>query len=218
MDWDDEEFEPPPPVTENAVAVSSTTPNKWQDEDQESEEVPEVWDEEPPKIEDKVKKNNDTKKVKNKVTKPAVSEQTEVQTDPVAEKLKQQLKVEDADFENTQEIFSGLDSVSVINIADPKDEKDFEALSDRLARQLIIYEKSFHYRGFLKSLFKLTTQPLKSEEIKELAGVLTVVANEKLKSEKGKKKKGVTVKKTTLNLKDDDMGRGDDFDAYTDFM
>jgi len=227
MDWDDDEFEPVPVVTSISVQ------NKWVDEDGADEGIPEAWDEEPPKpssstdgvkgsktTKKEAKKKNPAKSEKEEALKSKLAtEQAAAELDPVAEKLKRQLKVEEADFQNTQEIFSGLDSVSVISTADPKDEKDFEALADKLARKLIIYEESYHYRGFLKSLFKLTTQPLKSEEIKELAGALTVIANEKLKSEKtAKKKKGVATKKTTLNLKDDSMERGDDFDAYTDFM
>jgi len=137
--------------------------------------------------------------------------------DPEGEKKYKQLMVEAADFENTREMFSGLD---VIDTKHPKDEKDFEALATLLAQKLAIFDKSYHFKEFLKSLYRQTAASLKSDDIKELSSVLGMVANEKMKSEKEKqKKKKAPGKRTTLNVKSDfDEEQEDVLDDYSDFM
>jgi hypothetical protein len=217
--WEDEEFEPPKPI------VASTQASKWDDEDKE-EEAPAAWDDEPPKKDESKGGKKEVAKAKKPSGKKGqtgkssgASKVVEEDEDPMVKKRKDQLRVEESDFQNTQDVFSGLDSVSVISTSDPKDEKDFEALADVLGKKLTVYEKSFHYRGFLKSLLKHTTQNLKAEEIKDLAAALTVISNEKLKMEKGGgKKKKVTAAKKALNVKEDDVRGPEDFDDYSDFM
>jgi hypothetical protein len=139
---EDEEFEPPPPV----VATTST-PSKWEDEDKEEQEAPEAWDKEDEEEEEQSSKPKEPKKIKpkkpakksaaNKIKPPPEEEGL---VDPIIEKIRAQQRVEEADFQNTKEMFSGLDSVSVVNTSDPKDEKDFEVLAESLAKKLSIYE------------------------------------------------------------------------------
>jgi len=220
-DWDADDFIPPP--------VSGGA-SKFEDELQlEEKSIPESWDAEPTKVQTTKSSKEAQKAVKNKeaskVKKPvAVNKARAVELDSFADKTKKQNAVEDADFQNTQEMFSGLDSVSIVNTADPKDEKDFEVLAETLSKKLVVYEKSIHYKAFLKSFTKQLANVLKVEEIKELSASLALVANDKLKNEKnaGKKKKGLTKKIVKKGEDDDEEGEDGfvtgEYDEYSDFM
>jgi len=194
-------------------------PTRWEGEDKE-EEVQESWEEEKAQTPSKPVNNkltSKTKKVDNKKTKPSKNEPPS-NLDPVAQKIKQQKLVEEADYENTKEMFAGLDEA--VNTTTPKDDKDFEALAKILVDKFSYLEKiNLHlYRTtFLKCLFRNITANMKSDEIKELATILTTQSNEKLKIEKEKtKKKKVPAKKTSLNVERD--MEDDGLDDYSDFM
>jgi hypothetical protein len=51
--------------------------------------------------------------------------------------------VEQSDMENAKEMFAGLSDDSFINMTNPKDEKDFDALATHLSKKLILFEVSF---------------------------------------------------------------------------
>jgi hypothetical protein len=62
-----------------------------------------------------------------------------LQSDVLSERQKRQI-VEDSDLENAKGMFAGLDAEYKIDIANPKDEKDFEVLATTLADKLANYE------------------------------------------------------------------------------
>jgi len=182
MSWEDEEVEAP------LAQVSLADPSRWADEDREEGNTKESWEQEdqqqPPQPQAQPQPQHQQQK--RSFRKPGVVPPQGPPQDPEGEKKYKQLMVEAADFENTREMFSGLD---VIDTKHPKDEKDFEALATLLAQKLAIFDKSYHFKEFLKSLYRQTAASLKSDDIKELSSVLGMVANEKMKSEKEKQKK-----------------------------
>jgi len=214
MSWDEEGFE-----------VPSITPptSKWELEDQE-EEVKDSWEDE---ISNKPKENatsepkpeSTSKKGATKKGKPTAKTSTKIEEtleDPLMEKHRKQLMVEQADFENTTSMFSGLSSELKIDTGNPKDARDFDALADMLAKKLNLFGTSTHYTNFLKNLFRQLTANLESNDISQLSTSLSVLANEKMKSEKEKKKKKPGAKRATVNLKNEEGEEGE-YDEFTDF-
>jgi len=215
MSWDEDDFEPPTVVP--VVGVNTkTAPKKFEDEDKEEEKTKESWESEN-KPEDP--SNSAKKKAKEKIKEKEIeSKVSEGPVDPETEKLRLQQKQEEEKLENAQALFTGLELNTdlVIDLKNPKDEKDFEVLGDLLASKVAIFEKSIHYRTFLKIFIKKASAGLKIEDLKELSTAITVLANEKLQAEKTKKKKKTTSKKS-INVKEDNDYDNID-DEYSDFM
>jgi len=132
MNWEDEGFEVP------AVTPSAA---KWELEDQE-EPVKESWEDESdkpkekPKTQKKDTESNSSKKGVAKKGKISNSSTTIEETleDPLMEKQRQQLIIEQSDFENTTSMFSGLSTELKIDTGNPKDARDFEALAEMLSK------------------------------------------------------------------------------------
>jgi Translation initiation factor eIF3 subunit len=112
-----------------------------------------------------------------------------------------QRAVEDADFENTEDLFGGLaDALSTKN---PKSEADFEELAAQLSRKLSVHAKSRHFGLFVKSLVRGCADGLDPVELRDISSAIQTLANTKTaEMQKGKgKKKG----KVRVNIK---MERG----------
>jgi len=215
--WEDDDFEPNLPL---APAV-----NKWSDE-----QTAVVLPEPEPRSEHRQPTEKPKEKQKDRPKeKPDV--QAVQQVEPAVAKAIRDQEVRASDIQSAKDLFDGLDASHVIDTANPKDENDFSALAELLASKITVYEKSIHYKSFLRSLLKSLAMPLKSDEVKDLAAVLGVVANEKLKSDKPAKKKkaagpqivkkGATAGKSpTAEADDEDLEndvRYTEHDAY-DFM
>ncbi|KAK1367230.1 Eukaryotic translation initiation factor 3 subunit J [Heracleum sosnowskyi] len=219
-DWEDE---PAPLVLKKEVVKSL-----WDDEDVDDNDIKESWEDEdepspvpvsdppaekPPKK--TVAKVNDKKGKTAEVVK-------EEPLDPVAEKLRQQRLVEEADYKNTAELFGkkGGDDKS-LDIFIPKSENDFLEYAELISLKLRPYEKSFHYIGLLKSVIRMSMTSLKASDAKEVASSVTAIANEKLKAEKeanaGKKKTGAKKKQLIVDKPDDDAVVGNLDSSYDDF-
>ncbi|OAY84911.1 Eukaryotic translation initiation factor 3 subunit J [Ananas comosus] len=228
-DWEEDDFEPAPPSLKIEPPKS-----KWADEDAEDEDVKESWEdeEEPvkaPKEEPAVEKTvskagakaaaKKGKQPETKVTEVAIEEAV----DPVAEKLRQQRLVEEADYKSTTELFARKGDEKSLDNFIPKSESDFLEYAELLSLKIRSYEKSFHYMGLLKAVIRLSMTSLKAADAKEVASSVTAIANEKLKAEKeanaGKKKQGSKKKQLHVDKADDDLVTGtyDDMDDY-DFM
>lgn len=218
MSWDEDDFEPPSVLPVVGVSTKTAPPKKFEDEDKPEEKTKESWESE---IKTEEASNSAKKKSKDKIKeKEKESKESEGPLDPETEKLRLQQKQEEEKLENAQALFSGLELNKdlVIDLKNPKDEKDFEVLGDLLASKVAIFEKSIHYRNFLKIFIKKASAGLKIEDLKELSTAITVLANEKLQAEKTKKKKkGTSTSKKSINVKDDgDYDNVDD--EYADFM
>ncbi|CAN1235853.1 Eukaryotic translation initiation factor 3 subunit J, partial [Linum perenne] len=173
--------------------------SKWDDEDVDDNDIKESWEDED---EDKplpVTKPSPEKVTKKPVAKPAKGKtvepvKEEPPLDPVAEKLRQQRLVEEADYRNTKELFGSSNDEKNIDNFIPKSESDFVEYAELISNKLRQHEKSYHFIPLLKSVMRLSMTSLKAADAKDVASSITAIANEKLKAEKeanaGKKKTG----------------------------
>ncbi|XP_062093604.1 uncharacterized protein LOC133799620 [Humulus lupulus] len=221
-DWEDEHI--PPAITTEPLS------SKWADEDVDENDVKDSWEDEdesqpapeparnPPA--DKAPKKSSAKAADKKVK---AVETKEEPLDPVAEKLRQQRLVEEADYKSTKELFAKRGDDKTLDNFIPKSESDFQEYAELISHKLLPFEKSFHYINLLKAVMRLATTSLKAADAKDVASSITAIANEKLKLEKeanaGKKKTGAKKKQLLVDKPDDDLVTTayDDVDDY-DFM
>lgn len=200
--WDDED------VDENDIK------NSWETDDEDSTQAPVAPTE-------KTSKKPVSKAAEKKVK--AVKIEKEEPVDPVAEKLRQQRLVEEADYKSTTELFAKKGDEKTIENFIPKSESDFVEYAELISHKLRPYEKSYFYLGLLKDVMRLAMTSLKGQDAKEVASSVTAVANEKIKAEKeanaGKKKTGGKKKQLLIDKEDDDavVNAYDGYDDY-DFM
>ncbi|KAK1284746.1 hypothetical protein QJS10_CPB21g01748 [Acorus calamus] len=224
-DWESEEFEPAPPALKKEQLKGA-----WDDEDVEEEDIKESWEDEDaeqaPKPEPPAEKEKPAAKPGAKASAKKAKEAQvadEVLADPLAEKLRQQRLVEEADYKSTIELFEKKGDEGTLDNFIPKSESDFMEYAELISHKLRPYEKSFHYISLLKAVMRLSTTSLKAADAKEVASSVTAIANEKLKAEKeaaaGKKKQGAKKKQLHLDKPDDDavVGGYEALDDY-DFM
>ncbi|KAG6551150.1 hypothetical protein Mapa_007385 [Marchantia paleacea] len=217
-DWEAEDFVPPPPVIAREQPKSP-----WEDEDQGEEEVKESWEEDDKPAAPVVAKPKKKEEKKGKKVAAAAADEGKL-ADPLAEKLRQQRLVEEADYQSTTELFGRQKNPDqTLENFIPKSEEDFQDYAELIANKLRPFEKSFHYMTLLKAVMKHAVTSLNAADAKVLASSLTVTANEKLKAEKdasGKKKTGAKKKQLHVDKAEDDgfaTGNYDDVDDY-DFM
>ncbi|XP_047317303.1 eukaryotic translation initiation factor 3 subunit J-like [Impatiens glandulifera] len=223
-DWEDEPVSP--------VIKKEQQRNAWDDEDVDEDGIKDSWEDEeeptpvpapvvPPA--EKVPKKS-TAKATNKKGKAVVEVEKEESLDPVAEKLRQQRLVEEADYKSTVQLFAKKVDEKSLDSFIPKSENDFLEYAELISHKLRPYEKSYHYIRLLKAVMRLSMSDLKAENSKEVASSVNTIANEKLKAEKeanaGKKKTGAKKKQLQVQKVDDETiveGYDDGYDDY-DFM
>ncbi|XP_075651992.1 uncharacterized protein LOC142622414 [Castanea sativa] len=220
-DWEDEQIP--------AIPTKEQPKNKWDDEDMDDDDVKESWedeDEPTPAPETKPPVEKAPKKPTVKATEKkgkTVEVVQEEPLDPVAEKLRQQRLVEEADYKSTKELFGERGDEKTLDNFIPKSESDFLEYAELISHKLRPFEKSFHYITLLKAVMRLSMTTLKAADAKDVASSVTAIANEKLKAEKeanaGKKKTGSKKKQLLVDKPDDDLvvNGYDALDDY-DFM
>ncbi|KAL4273390.1 hypothetical protein GQ457_13G024190 [Hibiscus cannabinus] len=204
--------------------------SKWDDEDIDDADVKDSWedeDEPEPPLQPVVKApvEKAPKKAAPKATEKkgkTIEVAKEEPLDPVAEKLRQQRLVEEADYRSTTELFSKKGDDKTLDNFIPKSESDFAEYAELISHKLLPYEKSYHYVALLKAVMRLSLTSLKAADVKDIASSVTAIANEKLKAEKEattKKKTGGKKKQLHVDKPDDDLvvNAYDDVDDY-DFM
>lgn len=220
-DWEAEDFVPVPPVIAKEQPKGS-----WDDEDASDEDVKESWEDEEATLETKPASKPEPKPEKKKATESNVKTanvQDGKLPDPVAEKLRQQRLVEEADYQSTTELFGNSNGDKSLDSFIPKSEEDFMEYAELVAHKLRPFDKSFHYVTLLKAVMRHAMTTLKAADAKDVASSVTVIANEKIKAEKeanaGKKKSGTKKKQLHVDRPDDDalVGAYADIDDY-DFM
>ncbi|XP_065849444.1 uncharacterized protein [Euphorbia lathyris] len=225
-DWEDDVKIPP-------LLLKEQNKINWDDEDVDENDVKESWedDEEPAPVQEPVAKPPPEKVTKKPVSKTTekkgktveVAKQEPQLLDPVAEKLRQQRLVEEADYKSTTELFGKKDDDKTLYDFIPKSESDFLEYAELVAHRLRPYEKSFHYIALLKAVMRLSMTSMKAADAKEVSSSITAIANEKLKAEKeanaGKKKTAGKKKQLHVDKPDDDLvvAGYDALDDY-DFM
>ncbi|XP_019457127.1 PREDICTED: eukaryotic translation initiation factor 3 subunit J-A-like isoform X1 [Lupinus angustifolius] len=218
-EWEEEHIAP------IDLALKVKTKSNWDDEDVDENDIKESWEDEyepapapavpAVKAAEKAPKKSSEKKVKQ------VEPVKEEPLDPVAEKLRQQRLVEEADYKSTKELFGGGSDEKNIDIFIPKSESDFLEYAELISNKLRPFEKSYHYMGLLKAVMRLSMTSLKGADAKDIASSVTAIANEKIKAEKeanaGKKKTGGKKKQLTVDKPDEDFVPADRYDALDDF-
>lgn len=228
-DWEEEDFEPAPPSL-----VSNKPKNQWDDEDVDDENVKESWDDEEEPVQQETKpqqvveitatKTGGKGAMKNEQQLEAkkVEITNDVLADPVAEKLRQQRLVEEADYKSTAELFAKKGDERTLDNFIPKSENDFLEYAELISHKILPYEKSFHYLGLLKAVIRLSMASLKVADAREISSSITAIANEKLKAEKeanaGKKKQGAKKKQLHVDRAEDDYATAGGYDDDYDFM
>ncbi|KAF5197748.1 Translation initiation factor eif3 subunit, partial [Thalictrum thalictroides] len=122
-------------------------------------------------------KENMVKALKNKDITGEVAVQ-EVQY-PVTEKLLQQRLVEEADYKFTTELSAKTYNKKSLDNFVPRSESNFLEYAELISHKLVSFENSAHYIGLLKNIMKLSMRNLKAADVKELASLVTTIANEK---------------------------------------
>ncbi|XP_009800562.1 uncharacterized protein LOC107769716 isoform X1 [Nicotiana tabacum] len=222
-DWEDEQI---PDLLKKDQPRS-----KWDDEDAEDNDIKESWEDEDettpvPKPEPPVEKpsKKPTAKSSEEKGKKVAVDRDEVPLDPVAEKLRQQRLVEEADYRSTAELFAkkGGDDKTLDSFI-PKSESDFSEYAELISHKLRPYEKSYHYIGLLKDVMRLSMTALNGQDANEVSKSVNAISNEKIKEEKeantSKKKTGAKKKQLQVDRADDDavINAYDGYDDY-DFM
>ncbi|KAG2709451.1 hypothetical protein I3760_05G240200 [Carya illinoinensis] len=197
------------------VLAKEQPKNKWDDEDADDNDVKESWedDDEPtlapeskPPAEKAPKKPTVKATEKKGKTVVAVKEEP---LDPVAEKLRQQRLVEEADYSSTKELFGKRGDEKNLDNFIPKSESDFLEYAELISHKLRAHEKSYHYIGLLKAVMRLSMTAMKAADAKEVSSSITAITNEKLKAEKevnaGKKKTGSKKRQIHVEKPDDDL-------------
>lgn len=152
----------------------------------------------------------------------------------VAEKLKQQRLVEEADNKLTEELF-GIESakledgvydvdtcVALLNRMKFKTEEDYKILASGVSKVLQLEQKPMFTTEFLKELIRKVTVMLHYEDLVDIDSVLSVIKNTKVKKKlnKKKKKKGKFANVQRDELDDVQDTAGGAYGGYTedDFM
>ncbi|CAH8385175.1 unnamed protein product [Eruca vesicaria subsp. sativa] len=215
--WEAEDFQPTPAKVE--------LKSNWDDEDVDENDIKDSWEEEDdeettpaPVVKPAPKKAVAAAKVVEKKGKSVEAPSKEEPLDPIADKLRMQRLVEEADYQATAELFGAETEDKRVDIFIPKSESDFMEYAEMISRKLVPYEKSFHYIGLLKAVVRLSVANMKAADVKDVASSITAIANEKLKAEKeaaaGKKKTGKK-KQLHVDKPDDDLVSGP-YDAMDD--
>ncbi|KAF3955670.1 hypothetical protein ACB098_09G080400 [Castanea mollissima] len=215
-DWEDEQI-PPIPTKEQPK-------NNWDDEDVDDDGVKESWEDE-----DEPTPAPETKPPVEKAPKKPIAKAAEKKgktvvvkeepLDPVAEKLRQQRLVEEADYKSTKELFGERGDEKTLDNFIPKSENDFLEYAELVSNKLRPFEKSYHYITLLKAVMRLSMTTLKAADAKDVASSVSAIANEKLKAEKeanAGKKKGSKKKQLLVDKPDDDIAVNS-YDALDDY-
>ncbi|XP_078434855.1 uncharacterized protein LOC144705877 [Wolffia australiana] len=230
-DWESEEFEPVAPIAKKELPKG-----KWDDEDVEEEDVKESWEDEDssekPKPQPTVEKPAPKPSAKSHGKKAKAGElnvnegksttvSNDVLSDPLAEKLRQQRLVEEADYKSTTELFGKSGNEKTLDNFIPKSEEDFLEYAQLISHKIRPYDKSYHFAGMLKAVLRLSMVNMKAADAKDVASSISALANEKLKAEKeaaaGKKKQGAKKKQLLVDTANDDMAVGGAYDALDDY-
>nr|CAG4642265.1 EOG090X0OQM [Eurycercus lamellatus] len=238
---DAEDFEPGLPAPVPAVAVKS---DKWEGED-EDEPVKESWEDEENDKTDEVKstpatqqstKKKSSKRLEEKIAEKEKKSREEAEArriaseanmtpeERLAEKLKRQKLVEEADFELAKETFgvsSNAPREGSIDDAEPSSKEEFAAFKTNLVKKIQSLASKSGYNDFIEDFIKDVCIGLEVDVLKKVSLTSKSLHEEKLKMAKAATK-GVKKGKTKVVLKMDKEtdNYGDDFGGgeYDDFM
>ena len=150
LDWDDDEFEP--------TAVGGTAvKTRWDDEEEE----------EAPRPSRRRKRRPPLRRRKRAPS----SYVDETLADPIAEKLRQQKLVEEADLKAAIELFGSEEDFKDFKLDEfqPKNAKDFEKLATAsVKKHFYEHRNSPHYKLALKTFVKVALSEFSGPDVKEI--------------------------------------------------
>ena len=121
--WEDEEEDSPKTASKKPTAPTKATSTK----------------------KESTKASSTPTKKESKENKTSTPANKKASSEPIDKKLQQQLS-EESDLKNTQDLFSGVDGL--VNLKNPKDEKDFDGLGENIASKISIYKVNTIYLFF----------------------------------------------------------------------
>ncbi|XP_030964801.1 eukaryotic translation initiation factor 3 subunit J-like isoform X2 [Quercus lobata] len=148
-DWEDEQIPPIPTKEQSKI--------NWDDEDVDNDDVKESWEDEDehttapetkPPVERAPKKPAVEAAEKKGKTVEVVKEEP---LDPVAEKLRQQRLVEEADYKSTKELFGERGDEKTLDNFIPKSDTDFLEYAELVSQKLRPFEPLGKSRSLLTS-------------------------------------------------------------------
>uniref|UniRef100_A0A7R9V7L7 Eukaryotic translation initiation factor 3 30 kDa subunit n=1 Tax=Chlamydomonas euryale TaxID=1486919 RepID=A0A7R9V7L7_9CHLO len=218
LEEDDWESAPVVPLAAAAAAGGSgkgtADPKRFDDEEEEEPE-------EEPKH--NVVKPQPKKKVEKSWMKAEAAEADVPLDDPLAEKMRQQRLIEQADYAAAKELFGGGSGINLHTFL-PKSVKDFEDFASEIVQQFFIPHKdNKNYKVLVKAMVRKACEPMTSAETKDVEAACGVVRLDKTKAEQAAKpkaavKKSLNIGKAGLAAGLDDYQYDDAGDADDDFM
>eukprot|EP00210_Caulerpa_lentillifera_P006118 g5845.t1 len=211
LDWDDDDFEVSEIVTIGQQKLAEEHQAKFQDEDVEEKNTVKKTTASSSTVKSKPKK--EPPKYANRGAEGMVQE--EPLDDPVAEKLRQAKRQEEADYRNALDVFGDTTGHKLEDFT-PVSEKDFEKFARLVVlKYLAPYKMNSHYKHMLKSFLKDAVVGLPSNEIRDLETCLAGVRFEKTKLEKSEKEAAAKrSKKASLKFERSSMSAGLDENIY----
>lgn len=206
---------------------SLITRSKWQDEEDDIEDVKDNWedeDEEPPKpvpVETKKTAAGGTRAkrgpIKSDLGDASSSNNRTLTAQEIRDKklLDEKLQKE-SDLKLTKQML-GMEDKDLELEFQLNTKEDFDKFHKNLVHKLWCYDKSPHYYLLLDKLFRDLCVPLEADELKNLSSTLNALFNEKVKVSKAKpKKKGA--KGLAIKMERNNLDRNDYVDELDDIM
>lgn len=232
--WDDDDWDATPSSSVPAVGVPlSSALGDWDDEDESEDEVLVLKKQSAPMKPSKIRalalKEKEEAERSREIERILSREKEVKELSVVERKLRQQQLVEDADLENTKDLFmvsGGGDSMApppepTLMTFTPTSDDDFKLfakmVSDRCCALNDNPRKTGRYVDFVKELLRGLTKGLGPDDAKDLATFMGLIGNEKrdeFKKSKGYKKKNS--KKAHVRVDRAADLRDDNFDDFAD--
>ena len=111
----------------------------------------------------------------------------ETLADPIAEKLRQQKLVEEADLKAAIELFGSEEDFKDFNLEtfEPKNAKDFEKLATAsVKKHFYEHRNSPHYKVALKTFIKVALSEFPGADVKEIESHAAVIRTKRLRKKK----------------------------------
>jgi len=155
---------------------------------------------------------------------------TETKEEQLEKRIQQKALEQEADLENTTDLFSGVSIKGNMNVQrlmeiQPKTKPEFDEFISLLVGRIESFQNHGLYAQFVNDFCRQLCLPLKDVDVRRVSSTLTTLSNEKQRASKDKtKKKGASVKKPTVALKQvgildtTDYTNYEDLDDLDDFM
>ena len=172
--WDDDDFEVPDLTANKGADVPNAVDDKFADEDAEEEKPAVVAKKKPAAV---AKKKMEIK--------TSVDYDDGALDDPIAEKLRRQKLVEEADLRAAKELFGGGDEDIALDGFEPKSKSEYEKLGSAISyKYLTSRSESAFYTAGLKALLRVALRDLCAADVKDVEQAIVTIRSDKVKKEK----------------------------------